>query len=71
MFYPQGYTTIIELLSVLEGQGCEIAKGRWFPYYTSMSSPGTYITNCAHPTRQGNKVVAEELYNAIVERGYQ
>jgi lysophospholipase L1-like esterase len=70
MLYPQGYTTIIEMLSILEGQGREIAKGRWFRYYTSMPTPGTYITNCAHPTRKGHAVIAEELYKSIVQRDY-
>jgi hypothetical protein len=62
--YPKGYNSFIEYLLRLDGQS-RFAQGGWWKYYTNLPAPSEYITNCAHPTRKGHEVIANELYNFI------
>lgn len=71
VLYPQGRKTFMELLMDLEGHtDLSMKQGNWFPYYTKLPKPNEYVTNCAHPTRKGHKVIAEELYSFIKAKGY-
>lgn len=63
---PKGYTTFMELLCDLEGNK-SLASGRYFDHFTKMPYPSKYITNCAHPSLEGHKVIAEEFYRFINE----
>ena len=63
-FYPSGHLSFIELLLDLEGEK-ELAAGRWYSHYTALSSPSKYITNCCHPTIEGYRVMAEEIFNYL------
>jgi hypothetical protein len=63
-FYPKGYLSFIELLLDLEGKK-ELAGGCWYSHYTALSSPSTYITNCCHPTIEGYRVIAGEIFNHL------
>lgn len=69
--YPQGCTTIIHLLTRLEGHDDSMAEGRFYRHYSEMDYPSAYITNCVHPTRKGHAIIAEEIVKAIKERGYE
>lgn len=68
--YPQGCSTIIHLLTRLEGHDDAMASGRFYKHYSEMDYPSEYITNCVHPTRKGHAVIAEEIAKAIKERSY-
>jgi len=37
-------------------------------YLSKQPYPLTYLTNCSHPTIEGYKVIADEMYNAIEKR---
>lgn len=64
-FYPRSCTTVVQLLTRLEGHDNEMANGRFYKHYSSMDYPSEYITNCVHPTRKGHAVIAEELAKEI------
>jgi lysophospholipase L1-like esterase len=66
-FYPHGRATLIELLTELDGRP-SLAKGGFYPFYTKLPCPSTYITNCAHPTKEGHKAIAEALYSYIRQK---
>lgn len=63
-FYPSEHLSFIELLLDLEGKK-ELAGGCWYAHYTTLSSPSKYITNCGHPTIEGYKVIAREIFNHL------
>jgi lysophospholipase L1-like esterase len=64
--YPKGFDSFLQYLLQLEGKG-NLANGGWWPYYTNLDGPSEYITNCAHPTRKGHKVIANIIYDFIKE----
>jgi hypothetical protein len=64
--YPRKKKSFIELLTGLDGKPF-LADGGFFPYYTRLSAPSTYITNCAHPSMLGHKVIAECIFDFIKE----
>lgn len=66
-FYPDKMNTFIEYLLNLEGNR-DLAGGAWYRTYSELQKPSTYITNCAHPTREGHKVIAKLFYEHIVKR---
>jgi hypothetical protein len=63
-FYPREHLSFIELLLDLEGKK-ELAGGCWYSHYTALSTPSTYITNCCHPTIEGYRVMAKEIFNHL------
>lgn len=65
--YPKGYDSFLQYLLRLEGNE-NLASGGWYHHYMELPRPSTYITNCAHPTRQGHEVIADILYENIKDR---
>jgi lysophospholipase L1-like esterase len=48
----------------------ELADGAFYDYYSKLKEPTEYITTCMHPTREGYRIMAEELYNFSKALGY-
>jgi lysophospholipase L1-like esterase len=67
--YPQGCKSFMQLLLRYDGRE-ELADGAFYDYYSKLKEPTKYITNCMHPTREGYRIMAEELYNFIKVLGY-
>lgn len=65
--YPQGMKSFIELLLTYDGRP-EMAKGDFYVYYSKLKEPTKYITNCMHPTQEGHRIIAEEIYKYIIEQ---
>ncbi len=65
-YVPEGYTTFMELLCDLEGHR-NLAPGGFYEHFSKKDFPSKYITNCAHPSLEGHKVIADELYKHINE----
>lgn len=42
----------------------------YYSYYQNLPWPGTYLTNCIHPTIEGYKFIAQELYSFIKYKNY-
>ena len=63
--YPNGMPSCINLLVDLEGKPQELAYGDFWPYYNSLDEPSRYISNCAHPTKEGHNIIANEIYKFI------
>lgn len=72
--YPKGRSTFIELLLEKEGYAGEeldlLSRGMFYQRFCAKDKPGHYITNCAHPTIEGHKIIANELYNFIIDKKY-
>ena len=62
--YPKGYDSFLHYLLRLDGNE-DLAPGGWYHHYMELEKPSTYITNCAHPTRKGHRVIADILYEHI------
>jgi len=59
------YAAMIEKLIKLDN---EINFKDWKDFYTKYEKfdyPKQYLTNCSHPTIEGYKIIANELYNFI------
>jgi hypothetical protein len=59
------YVALVEKLIQLDGA---ISSKDWKDFYTKYEKfnyPKQYLTNCSHPTIQGYKIIASELYNFI------
>jgi hypothetical protein len=67
--YPQGCKSFMQLLLRYDGRE-ELADGAFYDYYSKLKEPTEYITNCMHPTREGYRIMAEELYKFIEVLGY-
>ena len=65
-FYPNGYGCFTDLLINLEGRNDLIGGGfyGWAMSFNEMTPKG-FLTKCAHPSINGHKVIANELYNHI------
>jgi len=63
--YPRNMASCINVLVDLEGKPQDLAYGEFWPYYNSLKEPSRYISNCAHPTVEGYRIIAEEIYNFI------
>tara|TARA_B110000305_G_C19232891_1_gene536065 strand:+ start:38 stop:886 length:849 start_codon:yes stop_codon:yes gene_type:complete len=61
---PQGCKSFMQLLLRYDGRE-ELADGAFLDYYSKLKEPTEYITNCMHPTREGYRIIAEEIYNFI------
>lgn len=64
------YTAMMEKLVELDNAG--LKKENWqgfYDFYQKFTWPSKYITNCNHPTVDGYKVIAEELYKFIKSNG--
>ena len=69
VLYPKKCKSFIELLLHYDGRP-ELAYGEFYDVYSKLKKPTQYITNCCHPTREGYRIIAEELSNFIKEKGY-
>jgi hypothetical protein len=67
--YPQGCKSFMQLLLRHDGRE-ELADGAFYDYYSKLKEPTEYITNCMHPTREGYRIMAEEIYKFVKEKGY-
>jgi hypothetical protein len=67
--YPQGCNSFMQLLLRYDGRE-ELADGAFYDYYSKLKEPTKYITNCMHPTREGYRIMAEEIFKFIKEKGY-
>jgi len=67
--YPNGLKSFIELLLTHEGRP-ELAPGEYLDYYSKLKEPSTYITNCMHPTQEGYRIIAEEIYKFLKTKLY-
>jgi len=67
--YPQGCKSFMQLLLRYDGRE-ELADGAFYDYYSKLKEPTEYITNCMHPTREGYRIMAEEIFKFIKEKGY-
>ena len=66
---PQGCKSFMQLLLRYDGRE-ELADGAFYDYYSKLKEPTEYITNCMHPTREGYRIMAEEIYNFMKNKGY-
>lgn len=62
--YPKEMKSFIELLLHYDGRR-HMADGEFYNYYPKLKEPSTYITNCMHPTQEGCRIIAEEIYNFL------
>lgn len=65
--YPQNKKSFIELLLTYDGRP-EMALGSFNEYYSKLSEPTEYITNCMHPTTEGYRLIAFEINKFLVEK---
>jgi lysophospholipase L1-like esterase len=68
--YPQGCNSFMHLLLKFEGHENheELALGAYHDYYSKLKWPSKYITNCMHPSREGYRVMAHEIFKFIKEQ---
>lgn len=62
--YPKGMKSFMELLLDRDGNR-KMADGKFYDHYSKLKTPTIHITNCMHPTVEGYRIIAEELYNFI------
>jgi hypothetical protein len=67
--YPRGMKSFIELLLTYDGRP-EMALGEFYVYYSKLKEPTEYITNCMHPTQEGYRIIAEEIYKFLIEKEF-
>jgi hypothetical protein len=67
--YPQEMKSFMELLLTYDGRP-EMALGDFYVYYSKLKEPTEYITNCMHPTQEGYRIIAEELYKYMIKNKY-
>lgn len=64
----EGYQSFLEKLIELDDI---VPEGQhYYSYYQNLPWPGTYLTNCIHPTIEGYKVIARELYSFMRTKQY-
>jgi hypothetical protein len=67
--YPQGCNSFMELLLKKEGYyDVATTLGRFYEIFSTRDFPSKYITTCVHPTIEGYRIMAEELYNYMVQK---
>jgi hypothetical protein len=66
--YPRGYRTFMELLTRLEGLDEHAAAGGFYEYCQKLKEPTDYMTPCAHPSQNGYRIMAEEIYKFITTK---
>jgi len=66
--YPRGYRSFMELLTRLEGLGENAAAGGFYEYCQNLDGPTEYLTPCAHPSQNGYRIMAEEIYKFITTK---
>lgn len=74
-FRPGGYPCVADYLCHLENRddlvGIESsAKYYDYAYSHKKMSPGGFITPCAHPTIEGHKEIAKDMYDFIIKNNY-
>jgi lysophospholipase L1-like esterase len=66
---PQGCKSFMQLLLRYDGRE-DLADGAFYDYYSKLKEPTEYITTCMHPTREGYRIMAEEIFKFMKEKGY-
>ena len=69
VLYPNGCKSFMELLLTYDGRP-EMADGDFYEFYSKLKEPTEYITNCMHPTYEGYRIMAEEIYKFIKQLNY-
>jgi len=67
--YPQGCKSFMQLLLRYDGRE-HMADGEFYEYYSTLKFPTEYITTCMHPSREGYRIMAEELYMHMKGHNY-
>jgi hypothetical protein len=62
--YPTGMKSFMELLLDRDGNR-KMADGKFYDHYSKLKWPTKHITNCMHPTIEGYRIIAEEIYKFI------
>jgi hypothetical protein len=70
--YPQGCNSFMHLLLKYSGHENheELALGAYHDYYSKLDWPEKYITNCMHPSVEGYRVIAHEIFKFIKDKNY-
>ena len=55
-----GYTSFLDKI-IKEDNKCP--EELWYEYYTALKNPTKYLTPCIHPTIEGYRLIASEIYN--------
>lgn len=67
---PKGCNSFLELLLRLDGETKEtVFRSGFYHKYSKLKFPTKYITPCIHPTLDGHKVISEEFFNFIKQKG--
>jgi len=66
--HKEDYASFVDKLTQLDGILPE--NVHYFGFYQKLSWPATYLTNCCHPTLQGQKVIAKELHRFMMDNNY-
>jgi hypothetical protein len=59
----------MELLLNYDGHP-ELVDGGFYEYSSKLPYPTELITNCMHPTREGYRIMADEIHKHCISRGY-
>jgi hypothetical protein len=62
--YPKEMNSFMELLLDYDGNR-HLADGEFYDYYSKLDYPTKHITNCMHPSREGYRIIAEEIYKSL------
>jgi lysophospholipase L1-like esterase len=62
--YPNGMKSFMEMLLDCDGNR-HMADGQFYDYYSILDYPTKHITNCMHPTKEGYRIIAEEIYKSL------
>lgn len=67
--YPRGMNSFIELLLDYDGNR-HMALGDFYDHYSKLKWPTKHITNCMHPTREGYRIIADDIYNFMLSKNF-
>lgn len=62
--YPHGMKSFMELLLTHDGNA-HMVDGEFYNHYSKLKEPTEYITNCIHPTQEGARIIAEEMFEFL------
>jgi hypothetical protein len=62
--YPKGMNSFMELLLDYDGNR-HLADGEFYDHYSKLDYPTKHITNCMHPSKEGYRIIAEEIYKSL------
>jgi hypothetical protein len=67
--YPQGCKSFMQLLLRFDNNE-DMALGSYYEHYSSLKKSTKYITPCVHPSQEGYRIMAEEIYNFMLQKNY-